>query len=89
MVVVTEYDTKKDERGRVTLKRADAEYYHVAVREDGSIVLTPQVLSPASIYLRTLHTLDQSMEYLLAGVVGEPVDADALLAALGDEASDE
>lgn len=85
MVVVTEYDTKKDERGRVTLKRADADYYHVEVREDGSILLTPQVLAPASISLRTLHTLDQAMEHLRAGRVGEPADADALLAALGDE----
>lgn len=89
MAIVAEYDTKKDERGRVTLKRAEAEYYHVQVREDGSILLTPQVLAPAAISLRTLHTLDQAMEHLRAGVVGAAVDADALLAALGDTAESE
>lgn len=89
MAVVTEYDTKKDERGRITLRRADADYYHVEVREDGSILLTPQVLAPASMSLRTLHMLDQAMEHLRTGVVGAPVDADAPLAALGDEPENE
>lgn len=39
----------------------------------------------ATISRRTLSMIDESIANLRAGVVGEPIDADAILRAMGDD----
>ena len=59
--VVSEYDVKRDERNRVTLKNLAFDYYHAKVFDDGHIEFYPQVLADASISTRTLAMMDSAM----------------------------
>jgi hypothetical protein len=77
--VVSEFDVKKDERNRVTLKEAAYDYYHAKVFDDGHIEFYPQVLANAAISVRTLEMMDQAMGHFAKGRVGAPMDADAML----------
>ena len=84
MAVIAEMDVKKDARNRITLP-ADTgfEHYHVKSYDDGRIELYPRVLADPIISLRTLQMMDSAMANFTRGTVGEPVDPDALLDALG------
>jgi hypothetical protein len=83
--VVSEFDVKKDERNRITLKAAAYEYYHAKVFDDGHIEFYPQVLADASVSARTVEMMDRAMANFATGRVGSPMDAKAMLERLGDE----
>ena len=83
--VVTEFDVKKDERNRITLKAAAYEYYHAKVFDDGHIEFYPQVLADASVSTRSVEMMDRAMQNFAKGRVGAPMDAEAMLRRLGDE----
>lgn len=84
--VIIEMDVKKDARNRITLPaEAEFEHYHVRTFDDGHLELYPRVLADPTISLRTLAMMDHSMARLAQGNVSDPVDADALLASLGEE----
>ena len=85
--IVAEYDVKKDERNRVTLKGVKFDYYHAKVFDDGHIEFYPQVLADASLSLRTLAMMDSAMENLSRGVVGTALDPREILDAT-DEGND-
>jgi len=72
--VVAEYDVKKDDRNRVTLKSVQFDYYHAKVFDDGHIEFYPQVLADASLSLRTLTTMDAAMANVSRGKVGQKMD---------------
>lgn len=82
--VTNEVDVKKDARNRVTLPDAGFDHYHVRVFDDGHYELYPRVLTEPLISARTLEMMDASMASLEEGQVGEPLDPDAMLAALDD-----
>ena len=83
--VVTEFDVKKDDRNRITLKAAAYEYYHAKVFDDGHIEFYPQLLADAAVSVRTVEMMDRAMGNFAKGRVGVPMDAEAMLESLGDE----
>ena len=86
MEVIAEMDVKKDARNRITLPAAaEFELYRVKAFEDGHLELYPRVLADPTISLYTLEMMDRAMASLGETKGSEPVDPDALLAALGEE----
>jgi len=83
--VVAEFDVKKDERNRVTLKSVSFDYYHAKVFDDGHIEFYPQVLADVSLSVRTLSMMDSAMANLSRGKAGAPLNPDDILGAPGDE----
>ena len=79
VAVITEFDVKKDERNRITLKAAAYEYYHAKVFDDGHIEFYPKVLADAVVSLRTLAMMDRATANLAKRRVGKPMDAEAVL----------
>jgi hypothetical protein len=77
--LVAEYDAKRDERGRLTLKGVSHDYYHVTVYEDERIELLPRMLVDPRISRRTLDMIDQAMDAIDRGEKTESVDPSALL----------
>ena len=77
--VVAEFDVKKDERNRVTLKSVPFDYYHAKVFDDGHIEFYPQVLTDATLSTRTLAMMDSAMKNLARGKTGSPLDPHDLL----------
>ena len=84
--VVAEFDVKKDERNRVTLKSVAFDYYHAKVFDDGHIEFYPQVLADASVSVRSLAMMDSAMANLSRGKSGPALDPRDLL---GDAEEDE
>ena len=85
MEVIAEMELKKDARNRVTLPADEYERYYAKKFDDGHIELYPRIVVDPTISRRALAMMDRSMANFAQGSVGEPVDADALLAALGDD----
>lgn len=83
--VISEFDVKKDERNRITLKAAAYEYYHAKVFDDGHIEFYPQVLADASVSARTVEMMDRAMGNFAKGRVGSPMNPDAMIDLLVDE----
>lgn len=83
--VVAEFDVKKDERNRVTLKSVAFDYYHAKVFDDGHIEFYPQVLADASISVRTLAMMDSAMTNLARGKTGPPLNPRDILGAADEE----
>lgn len=83
-LIVAEYDVKKDERNRVTLKNVPFDYYHAKVFDDGHIEFYPQVLADASLSVRTLSMMDAAMANVSRGKVGKALDPRDILDATGD-----
>ena len=83
--VVAEFDVKKDERNRVTLKSVPFDYYHAKVFDDGHIEFYPQILADASLSGRTLSMMDSAMANLSRGKVGLALDPHEILGATDDE----
>ena len=77
--VIAEFDVKKDERNRVTLKSVPFDYYHAKVFDDGHIEFYPQVLADASLSIRTLAMMDSAMANLSRGKSGSALDPRDLL----------
>ena len=83
--VVSEYDVKKDERNRVTLKNLAFDYYHAKVFDDGHIEFYPQVLADASISVRTLAMMDSAMANIGRRKAGQALNPRDILDVTGDE----
>lgn len=83
--VVAEFDVKKDERNRVTLKSAPFDYYHAKVFDDGHIELYPRVLADASLSVRTLSMMDTAMKNYSREKAGSTLDPRELLGASDEE----
>ncbi len=83
--VVSEYDVKKDERNRVTLKNLAFDYYHAKVFDDGHIEFYPQVLTEASISVRTLAMMDSAMANIGRRKAGRALNPRDVLDITGDE----
>lgn len=83
--VVAEFDVKKDERNRVTLKSVPFDYYHAKVFDDGHIEFYPQVLADASLSVRTLSMMDSAMANLSRGKAGSALDPHDILGVGDDE----
>lgn len=74
-----EFDTKLDERKRLTLSGAEFENYHVIAYDDGSFRLEPRILvAPAAISRRTLAMMDSAVNNLAKRKTSKPVDPAAL-----------
>lgn len=77
--VVAEYDVKRDDRKRITLRRPMFEYYHAIEYADGRVLLEPRELRmPDTISRRTLMDMDAAMEHLRAGEAGDEFELDEL-----------
>ena len=75
MEVVREYDTRLDNKRRLTLRGADFEYYHVIVMENGTILLEPRELTtPFQVSTKTLTMMDEAVNYMKNGMVSEAID---------------
>jgi hypothetical protein len=77
--VVAEYDVKRDDRKRITLRRPKFEYYHATEYADGRVLLEPRELrTPDTLSLRTWNDIDQGIRNLGEGLVGDEFDLDEL-----------
>ena len=73
--IVEQYDTSADNKKRISLRGAQAKYFHVTALSNGSYLLEPRVLVPRSaVSARTLKMLDQSVGNLKRGKVSAPID---------------
>ena len=79
MRAITEYEAKRDERGRVTLKGVSYQHYHVTIFDDEHIELVPRALIDPRISRRTLAMMDKAMDAMERGEETEAVDAAVLL----------
>lgn len=76
--VVEQYDTSADNKKRISLRGAQAKYFHVKALSNGSYLLEPRVLVPRSaVPARTLKMLEQSVVNLKKGKVSPPIDLTA------------
>lgn len=83
--VVAEYDVKRDDRKRITLRRPKFEYYHAIEYADGRVLLEPRELRvPETISRRTLSGIDQGIHNLEQGVVGDEFELDELQGLLNE-----
>jgi hypothetical protein len=79
--VVAEYDVKRDDRKRITLRQSAYEYYHAIEYSDGRVLLEPRELRvPDAVSRRTLRDMDGSIRNLEQGRAGDEFD----LGELGD-----
>lgn len=83
--IVAEYDVKKDERNRVTLKNLAFDYYHAKVYDDGHIEFYPQVLANAALSVRTLAIMDSAIANIGRGKAGPAMDPRDILDITSDE----
>jgi hypothetical protein len=80
--VIEQYDTSADSKKRISLRGAQAKYFHVKALSNGSYLLEPRVLVPReAVPARTLKMLEQSVANLKKGKVSAPID----LAAFAEE----
>ncbi len=86
--VLAEFDVKKDERNRVTLKNVAFDYYHAKVFDDGHIEFYPRILADASLSARTLAMMDSAMANIARGKTGKTMDPRDVLRITGDEDED-
>lgn len=79
--VVAEYDVKRDDRKRITLRQSAYEYYHATEYADGRVLLEPRELRvPDAISRRTLREMDEAIRNLDQDRAGDEFD----LSELGD-----
>ena len=73
--IVEQYDTSADSKKRISLRGAQAKYFHVKALSNGSYLLEPRVLVPRdAVPARTLKMLEQSVANLKKGKVSTPID---------------
>ena len=76
--IVDQYDTSADNKKRISLRGAQAKYFHVKALSNGSYLLEPRVLMPRdAVPRRTLKMLEQSVANLKKGKVSAPIDLSA------------
>lgn len=77
--VIAEYDVKRDDRKRITLRRPKFEYYHATEYADGRVLLEPRELrAPDTISRRPLSDMDAAIRSLDQGHAGEEFELDEL-----------
>ena len=76
---VAPYRAKVDSKHRIVLRSARYEYYNVYEREDGSLLMTPQIITDVPVSRETLAMIDSSVKNMKHGRVSEPIDLDAFL----------
>lgn len=70
--VIAEYDVKRDDRKRITLRGPKFEYYHATEYADGRVLLEPRELRiPDTISRRTWTDIDAGIRNLEQGRVGD------------------
>lgn len=70
--VIAEYDVKRDDRKRITLRGPRYEYYHATEYADGRVLLEPRELRiPDTISRRTWNDIDEGIRNLEQGRVGD------------------
>lgn len=76
---IKEYDARLDSKKRITLRGAQTMFYRVREKKDGTIELSPRVLvHPDEISVKTLATIEQSVDNLKKGKASKAVDLDEL-----------
>ncbi len=77
--VVAEYDVKRDDRKRITLRRPKFEYYHATEYADGRVLLEPRELkAPDTLSRRTWNDIETGIYHLDQGQVGDEFKLDEL-----------
>jgi hypothetical protein len=77
--VVAEYDVKRDDRKRITLRRPKFEYYHAIEYADGRVLLEPRELRvPDTISRHTWNAIESGIHNLDQGLVGDEFELDEL-----------
>ena len=82
VATLQEYDVRVDAKHRVVIKGSRVEYFRVAHRADGTILLKPRVLqdAPAPVSARTLRCIGKSIANMKAGKRSAPEDLKKLAA---------
>ncbi|MEY4244014.1 MAG: hypothetical protein RLZZ245_1599 [Verrucomicrobiota bacterium] len=75
VTVIMDYDVAADAKNRISLRGANAKYFHVLALSNGSYMLEPRVLVPPdALPARTLKMLNRSVANLKKGKVSPPID---------------
>jgi hypothetical protein len=75
VTVLLDYDVAADAKNRISLRGANAKYFHVLALSNGSYMLEPRVLVPPdALPARTLKMLNRSVANLKKGKVAPPID---------------
>ena len=75
VTVLLDYDVVADAKNRISLRGANAKYFHVLALSNGSYMLEPRVLVPPdAVPARTLKMLNRSLANLKKGKVSPPID---------------
>lgn len=75
VTVLLDYDVAADAKNRISLRGANAKYFHVLALSNGSYMLEPRVLVPPdAIPATTLKMLNRSVANLKKGKVSSPID---------------
>jgi len=75
VTVVSNYDVAADAKNRISLRGANAKYFHVLALSNGSYMLEPRVLVPPdAVPARTLKMLNRSVANLKKAKVSPPID---------------
>jgi hypothetical protein len=73
-LVKKEYESKLDNKKRLTIRGSKYRYYKIKEFEDGHLELEPRVLvSPDEISENTLKMMDQSVENIKKGKTSEKI----------------
>jgi hypothetical protein len=73
------YRAKVDSKRRIVLRSAKYEYYNVYEREDGSMLMTPQVIADVPLSADTLKMIDSAVKNMKRGITSKRIDLDAYL----------
>jgi hypothetical protein len=77
--VVAEYDVKRDDRKRITLRRPKFEYYHATEYADGRVLLEPRELrAPDTVSRRTWNDIEAGIRNLDQGQAGDEFELEEL-----------
>ncbi|MEP7234153.1 MAG: hypothetical protein ABI778_02545 [Ignavibacteriota bacterium] len=76
---VSPYRAKVDSKRRIVLRTANYEYYNVYEREDGSLLMTPQIITDVPVSPETLGMIDSSIRNMKKGKVSKRIDLDLFL----------
>lgn len=77
--VVAEYDVKRDDRKRITLRGPKFEYYHATEYADGRVLLEPRELRvPDTLSRRTWNDIEAGIRNVEQGQAGDEFELDAL-----------
>ena len=82
LTVVEDYDVAADAKKRISLRKAQAKYFHVQALSNGCFYLEPRVLvPPQALSARSLKMLDKSVANLKKGLASAPIDLAAFVEA--------